>query len=118
MNTTLATTAPTFHALTGAQPVGQTQVATMAEYVGTITTVARKNDTYWVVATRDARNAFRGPWNAVGTTAQIWMDPTTMEFVVDYWEGTTCVEADRTRTLKAAIGVAADVTAQRWLARR
>lgn len=118
MNTTLATANPTFHALTGAQPVGQTQVATMAEYAGTITTVKRCNDTYWTVATRDARNAFRGPWNARGMSAQIWMDPTTMQFVVDYWDNNVCVEADRTRTLAAAIGVACTVTAVRWLATR
>lgn len=118
MITTLPTAAPTFHALTGTQPVGQTQVAVMTEYAGAITTITRRNDTYWIVATRDARNAFRGPWNACGMTAQIWMDAATMEFVVDYWDASfpgQAIEADRTRTLKAAVGVAADLTAQRWL---
>lgn len=114
MTTTFTTANPAFHALTGVQPVGQTQVATMADYAGTITTVKRCNDTYWVVVTRSAVNAFRGPWSAMGTSCAIWMDPTTMEFVVDYWDGPTNIEADRTRTLRAAIGVAVTVTAQRW----
>jgi hypothetical protein len=116
----ITTAAPKFHALTGTQPVGQTQIATMAEYAGTITTVTRKNDDYWVVVTRDARNAFRGPWNASGTNAAIWRDSTTLEFVVDYWapELGGFVEADRTRTVAAAIGVATTVTAQRWATQR
>lgn len=117
MTTTFATAAPRFHSLTGTQPIGQTQIATMPEYADTITTVARKNELYWTVTTRNARNAFRGPWNATGTSCAIWLDPTTMEFVVDYWDGNVCVEADRTRTLKAAIGVACDVTADRWARR-
>lgn len=113
----IATAAPTFHALTGGQPAGQTQVAVKADYAGTITTVARKNDTYWVVATRDALNAFRGPYTTRGASCAIWIDDSTMEFVVDYWDGPTCVEADRTRTLQAAIGVATSVTADRWARR-
>ena len=111
----ITTTAnPTFHALTGRQAVGRTQIATMPEYAGTITTVTRKNDTYWAVVTRDARNAFRGPWTGRGTSCAVWIDDTTMQYVVDYWDNGVCVEANRTRTLAAAIGVACSVTARRW----
>jgi len=113
---TILTANPTFHALTGTQPVGQTQVATMTEHAGTVTTVTRRADTYWTVITRDVRNAFRGPWTGRGTSCAIWIDPLTMSFVVDYWDNGVCVEADRTRTLRAAIGVACTVTAARWFA--
>lgn len=113
MTTTLATAAPRFHALTGTQPVGRTQIATMAEYAGSVTALTRKNDTYWVVTTRDVRGAFVARFRHNASVA-IWMDTATMEFVVDYWDNSVCVEADRTRTLRAAIGVACDVTARHW----
>ena len=118
MNATIPTARPNFHALTGTQPVGQIQITVLAEYAGTITTVKRCNETYWVVGTRDARNAFRGPWSARHRSCAIWQDGRTGAFVVDYWDAGTNIEAGRTRSLQAAIGVACDVTAQRWLASR
>lgn len=115
--TTLDTAAPTFHALTGRQPVGQVQIATQAEFTGTLTSVRRCNDTYWIVVTRAIAGAFTDRRD-IGASCSIWLDPTTMEFVVGYWDGPHSVEADRTRTLGAAIGSAVTVTARRWLEAR
>lgn len=121
MTTTLATAAPTFHALTGTQPVGQTQIATKAFYAGTLTSVQRISTAYWKVTTRETRDAFvpLRPASAMGASCVIWQDITTAQYVVDYFDS-QCgyVEADRTRSLAAAIGVAADVTAERWLSQR
>lgn len=111
MTITLEAAAPTFHALTGTQKVGTTQIAAQADYAGTITSVTRLNTTYWSVTTRTARDAFRAP--KLGASATIWTDAEG-RYVVDYWQNCQSVEVDRTRTLKAAIGVAASSTAQRW----
>jgi hypothetical protein len=119
--TIIATAAPKFHSLTGTQPVGQTQVAVASEYAGTVTTVTRGNESYWSVNVRDARNAFAPGWGDRGKTCAIWCDGLTGAYVVDYWGGKwgdDAIEADRTRSLKAAIGVAVTVAAQRWLVSR
>lgn len=114
MKAILAAENPTFHALTGEQAVGRTQITAQADYAGTITSVTRKNVAYWSVVTRTARDAFRAP--ASGASAAIWLHPAQGRYVVDYFDPTTGleVEVDRTRSLKAAIGVAASSTAQRW----
>jgi hypothetical protein len=116
MNATL-TTNPRFHALTGNQPIGQTQIATMPEYAGTLTAVKHAGVGYWVVTTRTIRDAFTAHPER-GSSATVWFHRGEGRYVVDYCDGRDYVEADRTRTLKAAIGVAADVTAQRWFARQ
>jgi hypothetical protein len=111
----IPTTTARYHALTGRQATGQTQVATMTEYAGAVVTLTRRNDTYWSVIARDTRNAFQGTWAVRrGTSCAIWIDDATMEFVVDYWDGSINVEVDRTHTLRAAIGVACDSTTRRW----
>ena len=113
MTITTEAAAPTFHALTGEQAVGRTQIAAQADYAGTITSVTRVNVAYWSVTTRTARDAFRAP--KLGASATIWFDRAEGRYVVDYFaNGGQSVEVDRTRTLKAAIGVAASSTAQRW----
>lgn len=114
MTTTLATVAPRFHSLNGTQPVGQAQIATMPEYTGSVTSVKRLNDAYWSVVTRSVVDAFRNP--KLGMACAIWFDQSERRYVVDYWDTSGSVEADRTRSLAAAIGVAVTVTAQRWLA--
>lgn len=121
MNTTIATQSPNFHGLTGNQPVGQVQIAVAAEYAGTITSVTRINTAYWAVVTRNVRDAFRGPALAgLGYSARIWFDSSEQAYVVDYWDGDVFAnqptEAGRARSLRAAIGIAADSTAQRWAA--
>jgi hypothetical protein len=110
--TNLAAAAPRFHSLTGTQPVGQTQIAAVAEYTGTITSVKRVNERYWSVVTRETAGAFSFP--KLGAACAIWFDATECRYVVDYYDGAVSVEADRTRSLGAAIGVATSVTARRW----
>jgi hypothetical protein len=113
MNATLATQNPTFHALTGEQAVGRTQIAAQADYAGTITSVTRINTTYWSVTTRTARDAFSAP--KLGASCAIWAAEDG-RYVVDYYDTADggLVEVDRTHSLQAAIGVAASSTAQRW----
>jgi hypothetical protein len=112
MTITLEATTPTFHALTGEQAVGRTQITVQADYAGTITSVKRVNTNYWCVTTRSAVDAFRAPRR--GASAAIWLNGEG-RFVVDYYgEGGESIEVDTTRTLKAAIGVAASSTARRW----
>lgn len=118
MTATLTTQAPSFHSLSGTQPVGQTQVAVASEIAGTITTVTRTNQQYWTVNVRSVRNAFVPAKREQGKTVTIWLDGAEGRYVVDYWGGqygNESIEADRTRSLKAAIGVAVTVAAQRWL---
>jgi len=115
MTTTLAAQAPRFHSLTGTQPVGQTQLATMSELAGTVTTVTRQNVQYWSVNVRSARDAFVPAKREQGKTVNIWFDSNEGRYVVDYWQVGASVEADRTRSLQAAIGSAVTVAARRWL---
>ena len=119
MTTTLPTQAPSFHALTGNQPVGQTQICVRAEYAGTMTSVKRLNTWYWAVTTRSVRNAFRSP--EPGASAAIWFDRAdgSGRYVVDYWTRAGYpIEAGRARSLQAAIGIACDSTATRWAAQQ
>jgi hypothetical protein len=121
MTATLASQAPRFHSLTGTQPVGQTQVATTSEYAGTITAVTRQNDWYWAVNVRSAVNAFVPAKREQGKTVTVWFDTNEGRYVVDYWGGefnSESIEADRPHSLRAAIGVAVTVAAQRWFASR
>lgn len=118
MTTTLATQAPSFHALTGTQPVGQTQVARASEFAGTVTTVTRENDSYWAVNVRSAVNAFVPAKREQGKTITIWFDQNEGRYVADYHTHGEYVEVDRTQGLQAAIGVAVTVAAQRWAADR
>lgn len=115
----IATQAPSFHSLTGTQPVGQAQVATASEVAGTVTVLTRENDQYWALNVRSVRNAFRPALREQGKTVTIWFDRNEGRYVVDYWGGefgNQSIEADRTRSLGAAIGVAADVATRRWMA--
>lgn len=117
MITTLATARPTYHALNGTQPIGQTQVATSSEYAGSVTTVTRENQAYWVVNVRASRNAFNPAKRQQGKTVTIWFDSTEGRYVADYWAnmpGIGIVEAGRARALRAAIGVAVTVATRRW----
>jgi hypothetical protein len=114
MTATLLTKAPNFHGLTGTQAVGRRQVAVATDYAGAVTVLYRANEAYWVVVTRDVRNAFTDG-SEIGSSAAIWFDQHEGRFVVDYYdhEGRN-VESGRTRGLGAAIGVAASTTSHRW----
>lgn len=116
MTATLATQAPSFHSLTGTQPVGQTQVARASEFAGTVTMVTRQNSQYWTVTVRSVVNAFVPAKREQGKTITIWFDGSS--YVADYHTHGEYVEVDRTRGLRAAIGVAVTVAAQRWAADR
>ena len=114
MTATLATQAPRLHSLTGTQPVGHKQVATSTEYAGAVTVLYRSAEGYWLVTTRAARNAFTHG-SEVGATCAIWQSREDGRYVVDYYEADgTLVDADRTVSLGAAIGVAVSVTCRRW----
>lgn len=103
-----------FFGLTGAQPVGRRQVATSADYVGTVTVLYRAADQYWNVVTRSAIRAFTDG-SEVGASASIWFDRAEGRYVVDYCDRDGVrVEAGRTVGLGAAIGVAASATSHRW----
>lgn len=114
MTTTILTQAPNFHGLTGTQAVGRRQVATSADYVGTVTVLYRAADEYWNVVTRSAVKAFTDGSEA-GASASIWRDRAEGRYVVDYTDRYGVrVEAGRTRGLGAAIGVATSTTSHRW----
>lgn len=118
MTATLATQAPSFHSLTGTQPVGQAQIAVASEVAGTVTVVTRENESYWTVNVRSVRDAFDPAKRQQGKTVTIWFDQNEGRYVADYWGGqygNQSIEADRTVSLKAAIGVAVDVATQRWI---
>jgi len=118
MTATLATQAPSFHSLTGTQPVGQAQVAVASDYAGTVTVVTRENTSYWAVNVRSAVNAFVPAKREQGKTITIWFDQNEGRYVADYHTHGEYVEVDRTQSLRAAIGVAVTVAAQRWAASR
>lgn len=114
MTATLLTQAPNFHGLTGTQLVGRRQVATQADYAGTVTVLYRAADEYWSVVTRSAQNAFTHGSEA-GASASIWFDRAELRYVVDYCDRDGVrVEAGRTRGLGAAIGVATSTTSHLW----
>jgi hypothetical protein len=111
---TILTEQPSFHGLTGTQPVGGVQVAVKPIYAGTITTVRRTSSSTWIVVTRSVKGAF-GDRAERGAACSIWRDRQDGgRYVVDIWGGSEIVEADRTRSLRAAIGVACAVTASDW----
>lgn len=118
MTATLATQAPSFHSLTGRQPVGQAQVAVASDFAGTVTVVTRENDWYWAVNVRSVVNAFVPAKREQGKTVTIWFDQKEGRYVADYHTHGEYVEVDRTHSLQAAIGVASDAAAQRWAADR
>jgi len=114
MSVAILNQAPNFHGLTGTQSIGRRQVATSADYAGTVTVLYRAADQYWNVVTRDVRNAFTDGSEA-GTSAAIWFDRAELRYVVDYCDRDGVrVEAGRTRGLGAAIGIATSATSHRW----
>lgn len=119
MTVTFAAQDPSLHGLTGRQPVGQTQIAAIAEYAGSTTLLRRAGHDYWVVRTMDARDAFRVTW--AGVSAVICIREDSGRYVVEYhsvpwWalDAPARVEVDRCRTLKAAIGMAVAESAHCW----
>lgn len=118
MNVTIATQDPSFHSLTGSQPVGQSQVAVSSDFAGTVTVVSRENDTYWTVNVRSVRNAFVPSKREQGKTVTIWFDRSEGRYVADYHTHGQYIEVGRTVSLRAAIGVASDAAARRWAADR
>lgn len=118
MNATILTQNPSFHNLTGTQKVGRRQVAAASDYAGSVTVLYRAMETYWVVVTRDVRNAFTDR-SQVGASAAIWFDQAEGRYVIDYYDRAgRNVEAGRTRGLGAAIGVACSTTSHRWATER
>lgn len=114
MAATLLTKSPTFHALTGTQAVGRKQIAVATDYAGSVTVLYRTAPEYWVVVTRDVRDAFTDRAELAPAVA-IWHDGREGRYVVDYFDRSgRNIEADRTRSLRAAIGVAASVSSRRW----
>jgi hypothetical protein len=114
MTATLLTKAPNFFGLNGRQAIGRRQVATSADYAGTVSVLYRAADYYWTVSTRSARNAFT-PDAEVGASASIWFDKREGRYVVDYCDRDGVrVEAGRTQGLGAAIGVATSTTSHMW----
>lgn len=114
MTATLLTQNPTFHALTGTQKVGRRQISVATDYAGAVTVLYRAAEEYWVVTTRNARNAFTTDSES-GTNAAIWRDRAEGRYVIDYVDSYGVrVEAGRTRGLGAAIGVASSTTTHMW----
>lgn len=116
MATSIATQNPTFHAITGTQAIGHTQVSVRGDYANTVTTVRRQNQDYWLVTVRQAKDAFRGP-GARGhqRTTLVWKDEDG-SYVCDYWAPSVSqepIEAGRSWTLRAALGVAISSAAER-----
>lgn len=115
MATSIATQAPTFHAITGTQPIGHTQITVRGDYANTVTTVRRQNEDYWLVTVRQAKNAFAGSGARVLRTTLVWKD-TDGSYVADYWDTARSeqpIEAGRSWTLRAALGVAISSAAER-----
>lgn len=110
MATSIATQNPTFHAITGDEPVGSTKIIVRGDYANTITTVHHINVDYWTVTVRPVKDAFRKPQN--GKSAQIWRDRDG-SYVTDYWDRSAPVEAARSWDLRAALGVAISSAAER-----
>lgn len=112
--TAILNTSPNFFGLTGTQKVGRRQVATSADYAGTVTVLYRAADQYWNVVTRSAVRAFADGSEA-GASASIWFDRAEGRYVIDYCnrDGVR-VEAGRTNGLGAAIGVATSTSSHRW----
>lgn len=114
MTATLLTQAPTFHSLNGRQAVGRRQIATSAEYAGTVAVLYRAADAYWTVTTRSAVRAFTTESEA-GVTVAIWFDRAEGRYVVDYTDRCGVrVEAGRTWGLGAAIGIATSASSHLW----
>lgn len=116
MVTSIATQAPTFHAITGTQAIGHTQISVRGDYANTVTTVKRMNTDYYLVTVRQAKNAF-ATWPAVAVTrsARVWKD-TDGSYVADYWDTARCdqpIEAARSWDLRAALAVAIGSAAER-----
>ena len=115
MTASIATQRPNFHHITGTQPVGHTQIAVFGDYAGTVTKVRRINDQYWQVRVVPARGAFRGAGHTHGMTTLVWRDRDG-SYVADYWPAWATdqpVEAARSWTLRAALGVAIGSAAER-----
>jgi len=83
--------------------VGHKTIAMDVEFVGCHVSISRTADTYYNVTAR--KGAFHG--SAI-TAAQVWFDQATLQWVVDQHiaYGEPAMEVTRTRSLKAALGVA------------
>lgn len=115
MATSIATQAPTFHAITGTQPIGHTQISVRGDYANTVTTVRRQNTDYYLVTVRQAKNAFAGAGARVQRTTLVWKDGDG-SYVADYWDTARCdqpIEAARSWDLRAALAVAIGMAAER-----
>jgi hypothetical protein len=83
--------------------VGHKTIAMDVEFVGCHVTISRTADKYYNVSAR--KGAFHG--SAV-TAAMVWFDKDTLQWVVDQHVtyGEAPMEITRTRSLRAALGVA------------
>jgi len=105
MNTTISLPVRDDAAFAAVTPgrVGMTTIAMDVEFVGCHVAITRTADKYFNVSAR--RGKFHG---SATTAAMVWFDKDTLQWVVDQHVtyGEAPMEITRTRSLRAALGVA------------